>query len=105
MSRGSCRPPPYASIFDFPEFKPPVLTSMPVTVNGNELHAYGGNTYPFKDYFKSIGYKFMRDVEGLENYSLWVGDAAACEEFEEKANAYGFSIDAYDGVGDADDAA
>ena len=90
------------SVFNFDKFKEPIITSMPINIDDNVLHAFGGMTYPWKDILTKVGYEFKSVVNG-QQAQLWVGPPDIKQELIDQFLDYGFELDEYDGVDDEEE--
>ena len=84
-------------LFEFEEFKKPIITSMPIKIEDKMLHAFGGMTYPWKEILKQMGYEFKSNING-QQAQLWVGPDDIKIELMDQFIDYGFELDEYDGL-------
>ena len=89
-------------LFNFDECKEPMITSLPLTIDDVEYHAFGGMTYPFKDMLKDEGFNFKHLVDG-QVAQVWAGDPDKKMTLMDAMIDYGFTLDEYDGVESADE--
>ena len=92
-----------AEVFNFPEAKELGITKMPVTIDGEEMIAFGGTTIAFKDVFKEHGFKFVKVIDD-KVVQLWVAPIDTdTTELEGMFDEYGFPLEEFDGMDNEDD--
>ena len=82
------------------------ITMFPLVVDGELNMAVGGTTYPFKDILTKEGFSFKNIVNG-QALKLWLRVEPEAkldvDDLEALFEKYGFVVERYDGVQDADE--
>ena len=81
-----------AAVFDFPEVDEVNINIIEsfVTDDGEDTKAIGGNTYPWHQPLKALGFKFSRIT------MMWHGPVGTdTDEVEAKMDEYGFAVEKY----------
>ena len=95
-------------IFKFPEFKGCAINAIrALESDGMKFFAFGGQTYPWKDELKDMGFAFNSDIGDAYGVQMWLIkhedlDEAEFDQIISKMEDFGWDVEVFDDFNIAD---